>query len=60
MLACTPKPSAYGFRQTYSYRTDVRHNLSSLRTNMSLEVLLLLEELREADNSAVDEEPPNN
>jgi len=49
-----PKP-VLSFHQAYSYRTDERDNLLSPLDAPSSEVLLLLEELCEANNSAVDE-----
>jgi hypothetical protein len=54
-----PQTNAYSFHQAYSYRTDERDNLLSPLDAPSSEVLLLLEELCEANNSAVDEQAPN-
>ena len=55
----SPQTSAYNSHQAYSYRTDERDNLLPPLDAPSSEVLLLLEELCEANNSAVDEQAPN-
>ena len=59
MRACTPQTGAYSFHQAYSYRADERDNLLPPLDAPSSKVLLLPEELCEANNGAVDEQAPN-
>ena|SRR5437763_16832562 len=54
------QPCSYTFHKTYSYRPDGKSIHFSIAELPLLEVLLLLEELRKANNRGVDEESSNN